>query len=68
MFDYSPAGLKEGLIKALKVAGYIALSGAIAALIDYIKPLTTGELGAVYGIVNLILVFAKEWLLTRKPQ
>jgi hypothetical protein len=65
--DFSSAGLKAGLLKAGKVLIYIAVSGAITALINYITPLTSGEFGTIYAVINLILVFLQKWLGTHEP-
>jgi hypothetical protein len=65
--DVSSAGVKEGLIKALKVVGWIAASGAVTALISYTATLNTTETAIVYAIVNPLLVFIKTWLDSKCP-
>lgn len=65
--DFTSAGLKEGLVKALKVVGWVAASGAVTALISYTATLNTAETAAVYAIVNPLLVFLKTWLETKSP-
>lgn len=62
----SKAGLKEAVIKAVKVIGYIAVSGAITALINHFKPLESGEHGVVFTAVNAGLAFLQKWLATKK--
>lgn len=65
--DFTSAGLKEGLVKALKVVGWVAASGAVTALISYSATLNTTETAVVYAIVNPLLVFLKTWLETNSP-
>lgn len=64
--DFSVAGVKEGLIKFAKIVLYVAISGALTALIDYFKPLTTGEFGVVYVAINGLLGFLKTWVMTKR--
>ena len=65
--DFTSAGLKEGLVKALKVVGWVAASGAVTALISYSATLNTTETAVVYAVVNPLLVFLKTWLETNSP-
>ncbi len=65
--DVSFYGVKEGLVKALKVVGWVAASGAVTALISYSATLNTTETAVVYAIVNPLLVFLKTWLETKSP-
>lgn len=67
---FNRAGLLEGLIKALKVIGYVAAAGAITALIDYLSSMTLDPsnyvLVAFVGLVNALLAFLLRWLSIKK--
>lgn len=63
--DISSAGALDGLKNAAKVVVYIAVSGALTALISYFKPLETNEWGFVYATINTGLAFLKTWLTTK---
>lgn len=61
--DKSKKLSKENLIHTTKVAGFLAVSGALTALVEF---LPTVDLGiwtpVVMGFANLGLVVVTEWL------
>ena len=65
---FNAAGLKEGIIRALKVITYVAISGAIAAIAVNASGsgVTIKEILTVAGVgaINALLAFCKEWLTT----
>jgi len=69
--DFSKYGIKEGAIKAVKIIGYVAASGAIVAIaqtfsggqIDLKKFLIVAAVGAV----NALLGFLQTWLSAHQP-
>ena len=67
---FNSAGAGEALVKMLKVAGYIALAGAVTALIEYLASVQIDSanytLVAQVGLANVILVGLSKWLSTRK--
>lgn len=65
MFDFSKCGIKEGIEKALIVICYVAVSGAITALINYFKPLEGNEYGLVYMVINAGLAGIQKWITTK---
>jgi len=70
--DFSKYGIKEGLIKALKVAGYVAVSGAVAALAAKLDGYDVSKMQVYYGLgimaANAIIAGIKEWLATHNPE
>lgn len=72
IMDFSIAGLKDGLIKFLKVAGWVIASGAVAALIAELAKYqpSSQEIYAVLAVAaaNAILAGASKWLSTHKVQ
>jgi len=64
------AGLIEGLIKTGKVLVYVAASGALVALADYLKGMSLEPqnylLIGVVGIVNGLIAGALKWLAIKK--
>ena len=64
--DFSSAGIGEGLKKMVVVAVYVALAGAITALIDWLGGLKIDAgsywLVAGVGAVNMILAGLQKWL------
>lgn len=69
--DFSSAGWKDGVLRALKVAGWVALSGAVSALIAYLGSLHVDPSQitavAIVGLLNAILAGLKDWLDTKRP-
>lgn len=68
---FSPAGLKEGALHALKVFLWVAGSGAIFALSNYAQnlnfPADRTDLVLMVALINAILAGALKWLSTHKP-
>jgi hypothetical protein len=62
--NFSKAGLKEAVVKAVKVIAYVAVSGAITSLINYFKPMEADEYGIVFTAINSGLAFLQKWLST----
>jgi hypothetical protein len=69
MLDFSSAGWKEALLKVLKVALWVALSGAISALITWLKgveiPVDAYWFGLLILGVNSVLAGLLKWLGTK---
>lgn len=72
MFDVSSAGVKEGLIKVAKVAGYIVVSMIVVGLGTFVKDQTIPFKDILPVVLvagaNLLLVFLQTWLSTHKPE
>lgn len=67
--DFGLKGLKEGFLKALKVLLWIAVSGAITAIIGYVAQFQNDTTyGVVYLIVNPVLMWLKTWVETKTPK
>jgi len=70
MFDFSSAGIGEGLKKMVVVACYVAVAGAITALIDWLGGLQIDAsnyyLVAGVGVVNMALAGILKWVNTKK--
>lgn len=64
---FNANGIKEGAIKMLIVAGYIALSGAITALISWSTDMqaTGGQWAIIWSVVNMLLAGLQKWLSTK---
>ena len=62
----------DGFQKALKVAGYVAASSAVAALIAYLQNVHVDEQNviavATVGLVNALLAGVATWLSTNAPK
>lgn len=71
-FDFSKYGIKEGIIRFLKVVGWYALSGALAGVAVILAKYhpTEGQYLAVLAIaaINSVLAGIEKWLSTHKPQ
>jgi len=69
--DFSRYGIKEGLIKGLKVAVYVAVSGAVTALAAKLAEYNVNQMQIEYGIgimvANALIAGIREWLITIKP-
>jgi len=65
MFDFS-FGFKDGAIKFAKVLLWVAISGAITALINYFKALDFGEWVVVQGMINSLLAGLLKWSEAKK--
>lgn len=70
--DFSKAGLLDGLKKTLIIALWIAVSGAVTALIAWVSSISinSADVYAVLGVgaVNAILAGISKWLTTHAPQ
>jgi len=68
--DFSSAGIKDAVIKMLKVAGYVAISGAVVALIEWIGKLNLDPANywmiAAVGVINMLLAGILKWIGTKK--
>jgi len=71
LLDLSFYGFGQAALKALKVFGWVALSGAVAALGMYLQNYTVDAsniiLITIVGVVNAFLVFANKWLTAVNP-
>jgi len=60
----------DGVIKFLKIVGWVAASGALTAILEYVKDLQIDPdkyvLVAFVGLVNAILAGLAKWLSTKK--
>lgn len=63
--DYTSAGIKEGAIKFSKVLLWVAVSGAITALINYFNTLNFGEWVVIQGVINSLLAGLLTWVKTK---
>ena len=63
-------GVREGIIKTGKVLLWVAVSGAVTALIAYISDLKVAAdsevLIGVYALTNSLLAGILKWLATKK--
>ncbi len=70
--DFSKYGITDGLIKAGKVALYVAVSGAITALAAELAKYDVSKVQIEYGlgimVANAIIAGVREWLTTHKPE
>ena len=70
MLDVSSAGWKDALLKVGKVALYVAISGAVSALIAWLKGVEIPADAYWFGLlilgVNSILAGVLKWLDTSK--
>jgi len=68
--DWSSAGLWDGVKKAGKIALWVAVSGAIAALAAEIKGYETTNHDVMIGlgimVANALIAGAQRWLATKK--
>ena len=68
MFDFSQAGWKASLLKAVKVALWIIASAGVSALIEAVKSGTFGVDPLTMGIANIVLAAIGKWITTKKPE
>ena len=70
MFYFNRAGLTEGAVKFAKVIGYIAASGALVAVADYLKGMNLDPqnylLIASVGLVNALIAGVLKMLSIKK--
>jgi len=66
MFDLSKAGLKDGAIKFGKVLLWVAISGAITALISFFEKLDFGQWVVLQGLINALLAGLARWITTKQ--
>lgn len=66
MIDLSRAGALSGIIKFGKVLLWVAVAGAITALINYFQTLDFGEWVVVQGIINALLAGIAKWITTKQ--
>jgi len=64
--DFSAVGLKEGIVKFGKILLWVAISGALTALIDYFKALDFGQWVVIQGLINSALAGMLTWVSTKK--
>ena len=68
--DISKAGLVDGLLKTAKIIGWVALSGALVAIAEWVGNLQIDAsnyiLVGIVGLVNALLAGAIKWVTTKK--
>jgi uncharacterized membrane protein YvlD (DUF360 family) len=70
MFYFNRAGLDAGAVKFVKVIAYVAASGALVAIADYLKGMSLDQqnyiLIAIVGLVNALIAGALKILSIKK--
>jgi hypothetical protein len=66
---FNTSGIKEGIIKGLKIALYVAISGAVAALAATLKEYEVTNTDVTVGLAimaaNSLIVAVQKWLSTK---
>jgi hypothetical protein len=64
------AGMKEAVVKFGKIVLWVAVSGAVTALVDYFGSMQVDPqnyvLVAIVGLVNALLAGLARWLTTKQ--